>query len=333
MRRSTWKAIGDPLLAATVQIEEVERPSPGPNEVLIKCVALSINPIDYKLMLGLLPAKGKCPRGWGTDIAGVVESVGEGVTAFKTGDEVFADAIGHGPMAEFCVVPVDMVALKPKNLNFQQAAGIPLVGLTALQGLRDQGSLKAGMRVCIFGGSGGVGTSAIQLAKALGAAYVATTSSNADLCKSVGADKVVDYRDNKDLAGSILEEGEERFDIVFDTVGGYKHWAAAQKMLRSSVGTYVTIVGDGGSVGSMIPGIMWRKLVSNFGRNNYKIYFTKSNSKDLDILRGFAEEGKLKPTMDSENGGEVYKFSDSGIKSMLEKLMSHRTKGKLIMKV
>jgi NADPH:quinone reductase-like Zn-dependent oxidoreductase len=326
MKRSVWKATGNPLLPTTVKIENVDKPRPGPHGVLIKTSALSINPLDWKLLKGDFPAEGKqWPKAWGTDVSGIVVTVGADVTKLKSGDEVYADAVNFGPMAEFCVVPADKVSLKPKDMSFTEAATIPLAGLTALQALRDQGGLRSGKKVCIFGGSGGTGTMAIQIAKALNASYVAATSSNVDLCKALGADKVVNYR-TEDVAESL--KGQD-FDIVFDTVGGYHHYLLGEKVLKKSGGVFVTVVGDGGSVAAMLPGIIWRKFVSIFGYPKYKIFLVNSNANDLDTLTKLIEEGKLKATID----GTPFAFNDGGIKDMLEKQMGGRTKGKLVMEL
>jgi NADPH:quinone reductase-like Zn-dependent oxidoreductase len=242
MRQSMWTKVG-PFAEVLKMEENAPKPVPGPSEVLIKVRALSINPIDWKLMEGHLPAKGKeYPRGWGTDVAGIIESLGADCDSrLKVGDEVISDAIRCGPMAEFCVVALDRVSLKPKNVSFRDCVGISLAGLTALQAIRDHGAIKKGQRVCIFGGSGGVGTAAIQLAKILGASYVGTTSTNEELCKRLGADKVVNYKTSKDIAEDLGSKDEDaKYDIVFDAVGGKPYWQIGQAILKKSTGKYIT---------------------------------------------------------------------------------------------
>mmetsp|Transcript_23000 Transcript_23000/g.45893 ORF Transcript_23000/g.45893 Transcript_23000/m.45893 type:complete len:273 (-) Transcript_23000:406-1224(-) len=217
-----------------------------PTFVKIQVSAASLNPIDYKLVTGALKfSKKPLPRGLGSDISRVVTEVGSECKRLKVGDEIYSDAIGFSPLSEVCVVPESKVSLKPAGMSFNEAATIPLAALTALQALRNKGGMKEGMKVAIFGGSGGVGSFAIQIAKALGAAEVATTSTNEDFCKGLGADIVVNYK--TDNAGDKLKD----FDIVFDTVGGIDHWMMGKKILKST-GTYVSIVGDGVAMGKMI---------------------------------------------------------------------------------
>ena len=278
--------------------------------------------MDYKILKGIFPDRRPAPKGWGSDVAGTVSEIGSAVTRFKVGDEIFADAIACSPMAEYCLLPEFLASLRPTSLSPVEAATIPLAGLTALQALRDHGQLVSGGRVCIFGGSGGVGSLAIQIAKNLGASHVATTSTNEALCKELGADQVINYR-NEDV-GVVLAGGN--FDVVFDAVGGSAYWKAARKIVAAK-GIFVTIAGDGGGMAKTMSRAIWRKFKSNFGGTSYQIFLTRNGHVDLDILAKFVEEGKLKPTLD----GEPFKFGDEGIRAMLEKLMGGRTKGKLTM--
>jgi NADPH:quinone reductase-like Zn-dependent oxidoreductase len=249
--------------------------------------------VDYKIVKGEFtsPADSKpFPKLIGTDVSGTIVAVGSDITSsLKVGDEVWSDAIGFGPMAEFCAVDEGKVALKPAKLSFNEAATIPLAGMTALQALRDYGKIAVGAKVLIYGGSGGVGSHALQLAKAMGASMVATTSTSKELCESLGATHVVNYREAK------VEEAlqEHKFDLIFDTVGGYDHWAAAQKLMAPS-GHYVTITGDGVSLPFMIPRIIWRKLAALVSSSpSYDIFLTDANSADLDVLKGMVEGGEV----------------------------------------
>jgi NADPH:quinone reductase-like Zn-dependent oxidoreductase len=177
--------------------------------------AISINPVDYKILKGAFPNKaGPGETGWGSDVAGIVAAVGAEVTTLKVGDEVYSDAILHSPFATAVRIPAHKASKKPANLSFAEAATVPLAGQTALQALRDHGRMQPGFRVCVFGGSGGVGAFALQIAKALGASHVACTSSNKEMCERLGADQVVNYREAD--VGEVLAGGD--FDIVFDTV-------------------------------------------------------------------------------------------------------------------
>jgi NADPH:quinone reductase-like Zn-dependent oxidoreductase len=229
-------------------------------------------------------------------------------------------------MAEFCAVDEKKVGLKPAKLSFNEAAAIPLAGLTALQGLRDYGKIFAGAKVLIYGGSGGVGSFALQFAKALGASMIATTSTNKELCESLGATHVVNYREAK------VEEAlkEYKFDLIFDTVGGHDYWVAGQELMAPS-GHYCSIVGDGVSIPLLISQIIWRKLAAMVTSSPlYDIFLTDSNSADLDIIKEMVEEGKLKAAMDP---AEPFEFNDTGAHAMFAKLMTGRTKGKLVMEV
>lgn len=204
-----------------IQLSTLPMPTAAkPTDVVIKVVAAALNPVDFKIVHGDLKSllSLDLPSKLGFDVSGVVSAVGGGVQRFKVGDEVYArvDHDKQGTVAEYCVTSEDSLALKPKSLSFDEAAGVPLAGLTALQSLRDVGKLGAGQRVLILGGSGGVGTFAIQLsAKILQASEVivtAGTHSN-DLVKSLGATQVVDYKyeDYKEKVSEV--------DLVFDTTG------------------------------------------------------------------------------------------------------------------
>ncbi|GMH63584.1 hypothetical protein TL16_g03753 [Triparma laevis f. inornata] len=324
-KRSQQLTFGKPSVNSVLEISDVNLDYDlQPNFVQIEARALSLNPIDYKLITGELNlSKKPLPRGYGSDVSGVVTAVGSSVTRIKVGDEVYSDAIGFSPFGSVCQVPESKVSVKPASLSFNEAAAIPLAGLTALQALRDKAAMKQGAKVVIFGGSGGVGSFAIQIAKALGASEVVTTSTNEDLCKSLGADRVINYRN--EVASEVLKAKD--YDVVFDTVGGYGHYEQGKKLLKSS-GTYVSIVGDGVSIPKMVPRLLWRKFKSNFGSAGYQIFFTNSNSADLDVLSKFVDEGKLKATIDS-----VFQFNDEGVREMFSKQMSGRTKGKNIMEV
>jgi NADPH:quinone reductase-like Zn-dependent oxidoreductase len=206
-----------------LRMAEVDKPAPGADEVLVKVLAASVNAADWHVLrgkplfsratLGLLRPKHKI---LGVDIAGQVEAVGSGVTHLQPGDEVYANLLdhGYGGFAEYASVPVGVVSSKPANLSFEEAAAVPMAAVTALQGLRHHGPLQPGQRVLINGGTGGVGSFAVQLAKSYGAEVTAVTSTrNLDLVRSLGADHVVDYTTTDFAAGG------RRYDRILDTVG------------------------------------------------------------------------------------------------------------------
>ncbi|HEV7590374.1 MAG TPA: NAD(P)-dependent alcohol dehydrogenase, partial [Longimicrobium sp.] len=198
--------------------EDVEKPAPGDHEVLIKVRAAAANPMDYGFMSGVylmrLGTGLRRPKSTrpGADVAGEVEAVGKDVTRFQPGDAVFGAA--RGAFAEYVCGGEDRLAAKPAGLTFEQAAAIPVAGMTALQGLRDKGRVQPGQKVLINGASGGVGTFAVQIARTLGAEVTGVCSGrNVDLVRSLGADHVVDYtRDD-------FTRGAERYDVMLDCIG------------------------------------------------------------------------------------------------------------------
>jgi NADPH:quinone reductase-like Zn-dependent oxidoreductase len=201
-----------------LQLQEVERPKPKDNELLIRVRAASVNPVDYKIRAGQYPPvkQENLPKVLGRDVAGVVESRGIAVANFRDGDEVFAMLDGGpGGYAEFVTVPAELCMRKPSNIGFAEAAAVPLAGITAWQGLFDHGGLTAGQRVLIHGAAGGVGHLAVQLAKERGAWVAATCSANdKEFVKSLGADVVIDYKNER------FEDVVDDIDLVFDLVSG-----------------------------------------------------------------------------------------------------------------
>ena len=202
-----------------LKYEEVEKPKPAADEVLIKVYATSVNPVDWKIREGL--RKEKFPTNFplilGWDASGVVEEAGNNVTNLKAGDEVYSrpELTRNGTYAEYVVVKANMVGHKPKSIDHIQASTVPLAGLTAWQGLFDHGQLQAGQKVLIHAAAGGVGTYAVQFAKWKGAYVIGTASeSNIDFLKELGADEVIDYKTEK------FEEKLQDIDLVLDTLGG-----------------------------------------------------------------------------------------------------------------
>jgi NADPH:quinone reductase-like Zn-dependent oxidoreductase len=220
MKAFIYEKYGPP---GSLRIAEVDKPAPNADEVLVKVLGASVNAADWHVLrgkplfsratLGLLRPK---HRILGVDIAGQVEAVGGGVTRFKPGDQVYANLLdhGYGGFAEYVSVPVGVMALKPANLSFEEAAAVPMAATTALQGLGRHGALQPAQQVLINGASGGVGSFAVQLAKASGVEVTAVTSTgNLDLVRSLGADEVIDYA-NEDFART-----GRRYDRILDTVG------------------------------------------------------------------------------------------------------------------
>lgn len=279
-----------------LQLNEVERPVPARNEVLVKVYAASVNaadlhllradPFPIRLMSGLLKPKNTILGG---DIAGRVEAVGSGVTAFKPGDEVFGDisATGFGGFAEYVCTREDALALKPANITFEQAAAAGMAAVTALQGLRTQGQLQAGQKVLVNGASGGVGGFALQLAKALGAEVTAVVSThNVDQARALGADQVIDYT-QEDFA-----QNGQRYDLIL-AANGNRSINDYQRAL-SPAGTYVM---SGGSAAQLYQVMLLGPWKSR-GSQKLGNLLAKPNKQDLAFVRGLLESGQLVPVID-----------------------------------
>ncbi|MEV4709018.1 NAD(P)-dependent alcohol dehydrogenase [Actinoplanes sp. NPDC049316] len=292
----------------TLTLADVDRPVPGPGEVLVRVEAAALNAYDWHVMRGdprmarlALGRSRPKARIRGRDFAGRVEAVGAGGGAaggggFRPGDAVFGDlGDDNGAFAEYVRVPEELVAPMPANLTPEQAAALPLAGVTALMGLCDAGELQPGQHVLVNGASGGVGTLAVQLAKLLGATVTAVCSTrNADLVRSLGADHVVDYtRDDFTRLGP-------RHDLVLDLVGN-----RTLRALRRSVTPTGTLVLSGGGVyrGGSVIGPVWLiargRLLAPFLRRQRIVVLTTAPSRShLDMLRTHAEKDGLVPVID-----------------------------------
>ena len=278
--------------------EEIPLPEIGDGDVLVRVRAAAVDRGVWHLMTGLaylirLAGYGvRAPkmRVRGTDVAGVVEAVGKDVSSFRAGDEVFG--FGAGAFAEYAAAPADTLAPKPRNLTFAQAAAVPVSALTALQGVRDHGRVQPGQRVLVIGASGGVGTFAVQIAKAFGAEVTGVCStSKVRLVRSLGADRVVDYT-REDLARL-----GQRFDVVLDAGGN-----RSITVLRRSLAPHGTLVLIGGEDGGRWLGGMDRvlraALVFAFSRQRLATYVCKENAADLVVLSELVESGAVKPVID-----------------------------------
>lgn len=281
-----------------LEFRDVDRPEPDDNEVLLRVHASSVNPADWfmlvgrpyvlRLMFGLMRPKHEIP---GMDVAGTVETVGPKVTRFSPGDEVYGE-LRSGAYAEYAVAAEDALARKPANLGFAEAAAIPLAGVTALQGIRDAGGVRAGHRVLVNGASGGVGTFAVQVAKSLGAHVTGVCSTrNLDMVRSVGADEVIDYT-REDFT-----RGERSYDVIFDLVGSHA-LGAYRRVLRLG-GVYIASTGrPGGNVLGPMPYIFRVVLSSLRGGPKMKVFAAKSNADDLEALTQLIEASDVMPVID-----------------------------------
>jgi NADPH:quinone reductase-like Zn-dependent oxidoreductase len=281
-----------------IALEELPMPEPGDGEVLVKVRAASGNPADWHVLrgaplfmrlagFGLFRPK---RAGLGADIAGTVEAVGPGVKSFQPGDEVFGDisACGWGAFAEYVSVREDSLVTKPSNLTFEQAAAVPLAAVTALHGLRDEGHIAAGQKVLINGASGGVGTFAVQIAKALGAEVTGVCSTkNIDLVRSLGADRVIDYT-HEDFTRK-----EERYDLIFDAAA----FGSIGDRLRALKpdGTFVFA---GGDTSKLLPAMLLGASMALIGKKRVRVLLSKPDVKALAFLKELIEAGKVVPVTD-----------------------------------
>jgi NADPH:quinone reductase-like Zn-dependent oxidoreductase len=285
--------------ADVLALREVDKPVAADNEVLVRVHAAAVNAYDWHFMRGD-PYLARPVLGWagpkvkirGRDFAGRVEAVGPGVTRVRAGDEVFGEA--DGSFAEYVCAAGGMVDRKPANLTFEQAAAMPLAGNTALMGLRDAGRVQPGQQVLINGASGGVGTFAVQIAKAFGALVTGVCSTrNVDLVRSIGADDVIDYtRDDFTRDG-------RRYDVVFDLVGN-RSLADCRRVLTPG-GTLVLSgggVSGGGSLIGPLGLIVRAQLLSRFVRHRLLVLTAKQSKENLATLRELAESAKVTPVID-----------------------------------
>ncbi|MDI7741296.1 NADP-dependent oxidoreductase [Lysinibacillus fusiformis] len=318
-----------------MRLAEMPAPEMEDYEVLAEIHAASINPIDFKIRDGKvkLLLKYKMPLILGNDFSGVVVKAGAKVTRFQVGDEIYARPRKSkiGTFAEYIAVHEDDIALKPKNLTFEEAASIPLVGLTTYQAFADILQLEKGQKILIQAGAGGVGTFAIQLAKVMGAT-VATTASIAgtDLVKSLGADEIINYKTEK------FEDMLKSYDAVFDTLGG-ESLEKSFDILKDG-GKIVSVSGlpnarfakeyGSGFFKTLLFSLATKKLTALEKKHNvqYTFLFMEPSGEQLRILANYIETGKIKPVID-----KVFPFGDA--QKAMEYAESGRAKGKIILKI
>ncbi|MBJ3789455.1 NADP-dependent oxidoreductase [Bacillus sp. OA1] len=318
-----------------MRMAEVPTPEINGYEVLAEIHAASINPIDFKIRDGKVKMllKYEMPLILGNDFSGVITKVGSKVTRFKVGDEIYARPRKNkiGTFAEYIAIHEDDIALKPKNLSFEEAASIPLVGLTSYQALHDIMHLQKGQKILIHAGSGGVGTFAIQLAKIMGAT-VTTTASEAgtNLVTSLGADQIINYKTEK------FEEILKNYDAVFDTIGG----TTLEKSFNiiKSGGNIVSVSGmpnarfgkefGSGFFKTLLFSLASKKLTALEKKHNaqYSFLFMKPSGDQLRTIANYIEAGKIKPVID-----RVFPFEDA--QKAMEYSEAGRAKGKIIVKI
>ena len=321
--------------ADQITFADTPRPTPKPDEILVQVHAAGLNPIDNMIPKGTFKPilRFKLPATLGSDLAGVVVEVGSRVTRFKPGDEVFASIfdLGTGSLAELAVVPERAAARKPANLDFVQAASIPMVGLTSWQALEERARLKSDQKVFIPAGSGGIGTFAIQLAKYLGAKVATTTSTgNVDLVRSLGADEVIDYKKQQ------FEEVLRGYDAVLGTVRG----DAVMKSLRilKLGSTIVSLIGPPDAVFArarrmnffmvFLFGLLSRKIIGSARKQGatYSFLFVHPDGSQLAKIGELLAAGTIRPVID-----KVFTFERA--KDALAYLEEGRAKGKVVVQM
>ena len=309
--------------ADVLRLEEVELPEVGDEEVLVRVRAAGLDRGVWHVMAGLpylIRSAGyglRRPKvaGLGSEVAGVVESLGRNVTGLEPGEAVFGTS--PASFAEYALANPDELARMPANVSFEQAAAVPVSAVTALQALRDRGRIRPGQRVLVIGASGGVGTFAVQIAKAMGAQVTGVSSTQkVDLVRSLGADHVIDYTN-----ADITDDGR-RYDLVLD-IGGNRPLSRLRRVLTGD-GTLVIVGGEGG--GRWTGGIhrqVGAMVMSAFVRQRLGTFIAKPNRADLDALRGLIEAGSVTPAIDRVIGLDE-------VAGAIRDLAGGRVRGKIV---
>jgi NADPH:quinone reductase-like Zn-dependent oxidoreductase len=281
-----------------LELREIDEPEVGDDDVLVRVHAASVNPADWygmtgtprlaRAQMGLRKPRSNRP---GIDFAGVVATVGGNVSRFKPGDEVFGGATGT--LAEYVCLPQDKaLVLKPANLSFEQAAAVPVAGLTALQGLRDKGRMRPGQTVVINGASGGVGTFAVQIAKSFGADVTGVCSTrNVDMVRSLGADQVIDY-----TQADFTRSGR-RYDLMLD-VAGSRSWSECRRILNPKATLVLVGAPKGNRVLGPLSHVIKVRLASLRASQRVTFFIAKLNSEDLAVVQELLAAGKVTPVVE-----------------------------------
>ena len=332
MKAFTFKRYGK---SPGLGIDDVDFPSPGDDEILVKVYAVGLNPIDNMIPTGMFKRvlHFSLPATLGSDVSGVVVATGRRVTRFKTGDEIFASIFdrGTGSLAEFVRVPESLAALKPASLDFVQAASLPMVSLTSWQALTERAKLRAGQKVFIPAGSGGIGSFAIQLAKHFGATVGTTTSSaNIDWVSRLGADDVVDYRKQE------FEKVLSGYDIVLGTIRGDAIEKSTQ--ILKPGGKIISLIGPLDTAFArerhlnvflrFVLGLMSRKIMRLSKKRGltYSFLFVRPDGSQLSQIAELMDAQRIKPVIDN-----VFPFAETG--DAFAYLARGHAKGKVVVKI
>jgi NADPH:quinone reductase-like Zn-dependent oxidoreductase len=316
-----------------LEYEDVEKPTPKDDEVLIKVCAAAVNPLDGgsvkgggRVVNGLLKPK---ITGLGVDVAGRVEAVGRKVTQFKPGDEVFGACtsyprasaakawVSSGAFAEYACASESTLVLKPGNVTFEQAAAVPVAAFTALQGLRDKGKIRPGHAVLVNGAAGGVGTLAVQVAKSFGAEVTGVCSTrNVEMVRSIGADRVIDYTQED------FTKMEQRYDLFFDCVGNHSLSGCLRVLNPKGICVMVGEMSGRGIVG-LLSRIVSAMVLSRFISKKLIVFLAKPNKQDVNAIRGLMAAGKVKPVIDKS-----YRLSE--VPEAIRYLEQKHARGKVV---
>ena len=324
MKAAVYNSYGPPDV---VQLVEVEKPVLKDNEVLLRVRAASLNPVDGHLMRGPYPLrlmtglrKPKNAR-LGVDVAGQVEAVGRGVTQFKPGDEVFGAC--RAALAEYACAFESRLVMKPNKVTFEQAASVPVAGLTALQGLRDKGKIQPGHKVLINGASGGVGTFAVQVAKSFGADVTGVCSTrNVDMVRSIGADHVIDYTKED------FTQSGQRYDLIFDNVSNHSFSERRRILNSNGICVLAGIGGAGWHEGqwARLGGSLKALVASRFVSQKFVTFIARITEGDLIILGDLMSAGKVTAVID-----KCYRLSEAP--QALRYLEEGHARGKVVITV
>ena len=310
--------------ADVLRLEDVETPVAGRGEVLIRVVATSAFIGDWHVMTGtpyairLVSGLGKPkPRIRGQDVAGEIKAIGEEVTAFRPGDDVFG--VGNGTFAEYATARADKIAPKPANLSFEEAATVPTTGCTALQGIRDVGKVQSGQTVLVIGAAGGVGSFAVQIAKAFGAHVTGVCStSKVELVRSIGADEVIDYT-REDIVN-----GTRHYDLIFDTAGNRE--VSFMRRAMTPKGTLVLAGGEGTGRWLGMGRVVRAKALSPFVGQKMTNFLSRLKAADLATLKELIELDKIKPVIGS-------RFTLGEVPAAMAEIGAGHGRGKIVITV